>query len=104
MDKSRDTPRLESTPDPLGQDGLWRTPSKKIPAKQHLPYYVQHIADALMRTGMGESQAIATAINAVRRWARGDLGERHGHVHPEVRAAAQRAVEEWEDLKRSHHP
>jgi hypothetical protein len=48
---------------------------------------------------MGESQAIATAINATRRWAAGS-----GHVHPEVRAAAQRAVAEWERLKETHHP
>ena len=99
MGKSAQTPALESTPDPLGPGGLWDTPSKKVPDRQHLPFYVQHIADALMRDqGMDESQAIATAINAVRRWAEGD-----GNVHPEVRQAAQRAVAEWEHLKETHH-
>lgn len=101
-EKSAETPSLESTPDPLGPNGLWRTPSKKVPEKQHLPYYIQHIAHALMRNGMDESQAIATAINAVKRWARGDLGEAHGHVHPEVRQASQRALQEWERLKETH--
>lgn len=101
MDKSAETPRLESTPDPLGPNGLWHTPSKKVPAKLHLPYYIEHIAHALTRNGMEESQAIATAINAVRRWAAGKLGEGHGHVHPEVQAASQRALAEWERLKES---
>lgn len=100
MDKSAKTPELESTPHPLGPGGLWNTPDKHTPARQHLPYYVQHIADALMRDhGMGESQAIATAINAVKRWAEGG-----GDVHPEVRAASQRAVAEWGRLRASHHP
>ena len=100
--KSAKTPELESTPDPLGPNGLWDTPSKKVPQKQNLPYYIEHIADALQRQGMEESQAIATAINTVKRWARGDLGEAHGHVHPEVQAASQRALAEWERLRASH--
>ena len=97
--KSAQTPALEATPDPLGPNGLWNTPDKHVPAKQKLPNYVEHIADALMRDqGMDESRAIATAINAVRRWAAG-----HGDVTPEVRAASQRAVAEWEHLKETHH-
>jgi len=98
VNKSAKTPELESTPDPLGPNGLWRTPSKKVPEKQHLPFYVQHIADALQRSGMEESQAIATALGAVKRWAEGG-----GNVHPEVRAAARRAVAEWQKLKETHH-
>jgi hypothetical protein len=97
VNKSAKTPELESTPDPLGPNGLWRTPSKKVPEKQHLPFYVQHIADALQRTGMDESTAIATALNSVKRWAEGG-----GDVHAEVRQAAQRAVAEWEHLKETH--
>jgi hypothetical protein len=96
--KSAQTPSLEATPDPLGSEGLWHTPSKKVPERQKLPNYVEHIAHALQRAGMDESQAIATAINAVKRWASG-----HGHVHEEVQAAAQRAVAEWERLKETHH-
>lgn len=104
MDKSAETPRVSTEHHPLGTEGLWHTPDKHTPEKQQLPAYIQNIARALMRDhGMDESQAIATAINAVKRWARGDLGEAHGHVHPEVQAAAQRALAEWEKLKETHH-
>lgn len=47
---------------------------------------------------MDKSRAIATAINAVKRWAKGK-----GDVHPEVQEASQRALKEWEKLKESHH-
>lgn len=53
--------------------------------------------------GMEESQAIATAINAVKRWAKGNLHWGHGKVTPEVVAASRRALAEWEDLKATHH-
>ena len=101
---SAETPRLESTPYKLGPEGLWGTPTKKVPAKQKLPNYIEHIAHALMRDqGMEESQAIATAINAVKRWARGNLHWGHGKVTPEVQAASQRALDEWTKLKETHH-
>lgn len=101
---SKDTPRLEATPHLLGPQGLWHTPDKHVPGKQKLPNYIENIANALMRDQkMDESQAIATAINAVKRWAKGDLHWGRGHVHPEVQAASQRALEEWERLKESHH-
>lgn len=51
-----------------------------------------------MRNDMDESQAIATAIAAVKRWAKGK-----GHVHPEVVTASQAALAEWEHLKSTHH-
>lgn len=97
MEKSAKTPELSSMHNPLGREGLWHTPSKKIPEKQSLPAYVENIAHALIRSGMSESAAIATAINSVKRWAAGK-----GRVHPEVIAASQRALREWEDLKASH--
>lgn len=95
---SKETPRLSSTHNPLGQEGLWHTPDKKVPSKQQLPAYIQNIAHALLRGGMSESAAIATAINATKRWASGK-----GNVHPEVIAASQRALAEWETLRGSHH-
>jgi hypothetical protein len=98
MEKSEQTPELSSTHHPLGEQGLWHTPSKKIPEKQQLPAYIQNIAHALMRNGMSESQSIATAINATRRWAKGK-----GKVHSEVIAASQSALAEWAKLKESHH-
>ena len=101
---SAETPRVSTEHHPLGHEGLWHTPGKKVPVEQQLPAYFQNIARALMRDhGMDESQAIATAINAVKRWARGDLHWGHGKVTPEVVAASQRALAEWEKLKESHH-
>jgi hypothetical protein len=101
--KSAKTPELESTPYKLGPNGLWHTPNKKHPGKEKLPNYIEHIAHALMRDqGMGESQAIATAINAAKRWANGDLHWGRGKVHPEVQHASQRALDEWEKLKEGH--
>ena len=99
MDKSAETPALEATPDPLGPHSLWHTPDRHVGHPQKLPNYIEHIADALRRDqGMDESRAIATAINAVKRWAQG-----HGGVTPEVQAASQRALAEWERLRASHH-
>ena len=52
---------------------------------------------------MDESQAIATAINAIRSWARGEAFGGHVKVTDEVRQAAQRALDEWIRLKQTHH-
>jgi hypothetical protein len=106
LGKSAETPALEATPHLLGTHGLWHTPDRHVGERQKLPNYIEHIAAALMRDqGMGESQAIATAINAVKRWAEGRLGwGRRRKVHPEVIAASRRALAEWGELKRSHHP
>lgn len=103
LNKSAETPELEATPHILGPHGLWHTPDKHVRFKQKLPNYVEHIAAALMRDQhLDESTAIAYAINAIKRWARGDLHWGKGHVSPEVRAASQRALAEWNELKRSH--
>jgi hypothetical protein len=54
--------------------------------------------------GLKESEAIAYAINAIKRWARGDLHwGPHRKVTPEVIAASRRALAEWEELRASHH-
>ncbi len=67
------------------------------------PIYIQNIRNALMRAGHDEREAHAMAVAAVERWARGDLEwGPHRHVTPEVQAASQRAVAEWEELRRSH--
>jgi hypothetical protein len=52
---------------------------------------------------MGESQAIATAINAVKRWAKGDLRWGKKRITKEVIHASREALAEWEKLKASHH-
>lgn len=102
--KSAETSSLESTAQPLGPNGLWHTPSKKHPLKEKLPNYIEHIAHALIRDqGMEESKAISYAINAVKRWAEGNLHWGSGKVTPEVQAASKRALAEWEKLKEEHH-
>jgi len=103
--KSAQTPVVSTVHHPLGSEGLWHTPSKKVPELQQLPAYVQNTARALMRDqGMEESQAIATAVNAVKEWAAGHAFGGKVPVTPEVQQAAQRALDEWEHLKETHHP
>lgn len=53
--------------------------------------------------GMEESEAIATAVNSIKAWANGTAFGGRVHVTDEVRQAAQRALQEWNDLKASHH-
>jgi hypothetical protein len=101
--KSARTPMLESTPRILGPGGLWHTPDRHVGGKQKLPDYIEQVAAALIRDGMDESQAIATAINAIKRWAKGKLGWGRHRITPEVIAASRRALAEWNDLKASHH-
>ena len=102
--KSAKTPHLEVTPRILGPAGLWHTPDRHVRFKQKLPDYIEQVAGALMdQQGMGESEAIATAINAIKRWANGDLHWGHGHVTPEVIHASQDALRQWDELKSSHH-
>jgi hypothetical protein len=101
--KSEETPVVSTVHHPLGTEGLWHTPSKKVPVLQQLPAYIQNVARALIRDhDMEESQAIATAVNAIKRWARGENTGWGRKVTPLVQAAAQRALREWEDLKASH--
>ena len=102
--KSAETPVVSTQHHPLGHEGLWHTPSKKVPELQQLPAYVQNTARALMRDeGYDESRAIATAINAIRAWAAGHAFGGRVKTTPEVRAAASAALAEWEKLKESHH-
>jgi len=48
---------------------------------------------------MSESQAIATAIAIIKRWASGSPSGGAKTVHPDTVAAAQKALAEWEALK-----
>lgn len=38
--KSEETPYLSEHHAPIGHEGLWHTPSKKVPEKQQLPAYI----------------------------------------------------------------
>jgi hypothetical protein len=97
--KSADTPRLSVEHHPIGHEGVWHS---KHPPLQ-LPAYIQNVRNALMRAGHDESSAHAMAIAAVRRWASGEGAWGHkGKVTPVVREAAQRAVQEFEELRRNH--
>ena len=78
-----------------GGPGLWHT-GKELPA------YIQNVAHAFRRKGMPESEAISQAVGVVRNWAEGHDG--HGHkVHPDVQAAAAKAIAEWEKLRAEAH-
>lgn len=63
-----------------------------------LPGYIRRIADHLMASGMTESRAIASAVNTVKRWARGGTVRRNGgpRVSAKTAAKAAAAVAEWE--------
>ena len=101
--KSARTPIVSTQHSPLGHEGLWHTPDRHVSTVQQLPAYFQNTAKALMRDGMGEQQAIATAVNAVKEWAEGHAFGGKVKVTPEVQAAARAAIAEWDDLKASHH-
>lgn len=92
VELSAKTAMYSTTHSPLGKPGgpgLFKTKNLQLPA------YIQHIAKALMRDhGFTMSHAIATAVNRVKKWAAGG-----GGVSPEVRAAAAKAVAEWEAAK-----
>jgi hypothetical protein len=92
---SEKTPILSTVHHPLGKPGgpgLFHVKGMELPA------YIQNIARALMRGGMPKSRAIATAIATCKRWAAGG-----GGVHPEVKAAAAKAIAEWEEKKARAH-
>lgn len=63
-----------------------------------LPLYIRAIAQALIRSGHSESQAIQLAVGTVQNWARGG-----GKVKPETRARAAAALAEWEAKKAAAH-
>lgn len=80
-----------ATPEPVGKKPLWK---HSKPAPWQLPSYIQHIANALIKNGHGESEAIQMAVGIVKRWAAGE-----SKVDADTRAAASKAVSEWEGLK-----
>lgn len=82
------TATLEATPAPIGKPGgpgLYG-----IAGNKHADYFEQ-VRNGLMKRGVPEGRAHAMTWGILRRWARGG-----GAVHPEVRAAAAKAVAEEE--------
>jgi hypothetical protein len=71
-----------------------------------LPAYIQHVAHDLIESGGAHSvsEAIAKAVVIIKHWAAGKLvGNEKGHIHPDVRAAAAKALAEWEAKRRIAH-
>src|SRR5690348_5845129 len=101
IELAADSMAKASTPEPVGPQPLWK--KKGL----HLPYYIEHIANDLIERGMSESHAIATAINTVKRWAKGGKttggGAKGSRVHSDTQAAAAKAVSEWEETKAKAH-
>lgn len=95
IELSAETGTLSVTHHPFGSPsgpGLFHVKGLQLPA------YIQNIAHALVRSGHPESRAIQMAIGICQRWAAGG-----GKVTPEVRAAAQKAIAEWEAAKARAH-
>jgi hypothetical protein len=84
IDLSAETGTLAVTPAPAGKPGgpgLWKVKGMELP-----PYF-QNIRNALIRSGHSPADAYRITWGAIRRWAAGG-----GKVHPEVRAAAAKAL------------
>jgi len=95
IQESEKTALYAVTPSPFSTS----TTSNWVARAGGLPPYIQNVAKGMMRGGdIDESSAIARAIGAIKRWARGG-----GGVHPEVKAAAAAALAEWEAKKAATH-
>lgn len=96
MVSSRVYPGLERKP---GGPDNW------VEAAGGLPPYIERIAKHLhYEQGFSISRAIATAVNTVRRWAKGGTVTKHGttkRVSAKTQALAAKAVMSWETKKRA---
>lgn len=84
----------------VGDDSsLNRSPKKNwVERAGGLPKYIRMVAHALIRAGKSRSQAIQMAIGIVRNWAQGK-----GNVSAKVRAAAAKAIAEYEAKAAGSH-
>lgn len=79
---------------PADDSSLDRSPRKNwVENAGGLPRYIRMVAHAMMRKGRPRSVAIRLAIGIVRNWAT------HENVSPKVKAAAIKAMAEWEAKK-----
>lgn len=89
--EAADSLRKASTPEPFSRS---RT-SNWVARAGGLPPYIQHIAhDLVEKRGKTVSNAIQMAIGIVKNWASGK-----GNVDANTRAAAAKAVAQWEAMK-----
>ena len=87
LEFSKETGRLSVTPAPIGKYGLWHVKGMQFP-----PYF-QNVRNALIRNGHSVAEASQITWAAIRRWAHSQkTGGEKGHVHPEVIAAARKAL------------
>jgi hypothetical protein len=92
--ESAKTAALSVTKAPIGKGGKnWVTETRPGNTGE-LPAYIQNIRNAIMRHQPDESRATAIAIGVVQNWASG-----RGGVKAEVKAAAAKALAEWEALR-----
>lgn len=94
LEESEKTAGYSVTPSPFSTSKT----SNWVARVGGLPAYIQNVAKGIMKSGKSESQAIQMAIGVVKRWAKG-----LGKVSAEVRAAAAKAVAEWEAKKAQSH-
>lgn len=95
IELSARTAMLERTPAPLGKPGgpgLYH-----VKGLGHSAYF-QQVRNGLMKRGMDEAKASQMTWGILRRWARGG-----GNVHPEVQAAAAKAIAEEEAKAKMAH-
>lgn len=80
----------------VGDDSSLNSSPKKnwVENAGGLPKYIRMVAHALIRNGKPKDRAIGMAVGIVRNWAEGK-----GEVSPKVRAAAAKAIVEWEAKK-----
>lgn len=93
---AKDSLAKASTPEPFSTSKT----SNWVAKVGGLPDYIQHIAHGILRSGRGitESRAIQMAIGVCKRWAAGI-----GKVDKNTRAAAAKAIAEWEAKKAASH-
>ena len=98
-----ETTAASTVPEPFGKPsgpGLWHVKGMELPP------YIQHVAHDLLsrRPDLGVGGAIAMAKHIVEMWAAGKtVGGEKGHIHPDVRAAATKAIADWEAKRGRAH-
>lgn len=91
--KAADSMRKALTPEPVGANRPGKNWIEKSPLG-HLPPYVQHVANELIKKGKTRSKAIEMAIGIVRNWSRGGQ-----NAKPSTIAAANLAMGQWSGMK-----
>jgi hypothetical protein len=101
--KAAGSMRKAMTPEPVGTNRPGKNWIEKSPLG-HLPPYVQHVANELIKKGRSRSKAIEMAIGIVRNWSHGHTGSRGGskpgRVQASTAAAAQYAMRQWGAMRK----